>query len=395
MPEKIIVSGVGCCLVDLLYCDIDFSSEAVHPFLSSKRGDGGLTPGHLVFYEEFVEFAGAPFQTVVNQITGGRIPDKENIGGPSIVSLIHAAQLTHNELCEVRFYGRAGNDAYGNYLMESLKKTPVVLADFKLTDNITPLTVVLSDPGYDQNHGERMFINSIGAAWDFRPEDLDDEFFHSSLVVFGGTALVPMIHDHLTELLQKAKGNGCITIVNTVFDFRNEKLHPEQKWPLGNSDDSYSYIDLLITDQQEALRLSGQTSAEAAIQFFMDKRVSALIITNGSKNVSVYSRGQLFEPLPLTEMPVSQQIVDELKVSKGGDTTGCGDNFAGGVLASIVHQLQRGVQHPDIREACCWGIVSGGFACFYVGGTYFEQYPGEKHSKISPYYELYQKQING
>lgn len=395
MQEKIIVSGVGCCLVDLLYCDIDFSSEKVHPFLSSRRGDGGLTPGHLVFYEEFVEFAGAPFETVINQIVGGRVPDKENIGGPSIVSLIHAAQLTDNEHCEVRFYGRAGNDAAGKYLLDSLHKTPVVLADFKLIDNITPSTVVLSDPGYDQNHGERMFINSIGAAWDFQPADLDDDFFHSHLIVFGGTALVPMIHDHLTELLQRAKGNECITIVNTVFDFRNEKLHPEQKWPLGKSDESYSYIDLLIADQEEALRLSGHTTTEAAIQFFLDKKVSALIITNGSKDVSVYSSGQYFKAQHLTQLPVSQQIVDELKSFKGGDTTGCGDNFAGGVIASIVNQLQRGVQHPDLLEASCWGIVSGGFACFYVGGTYFEQEPGEKLSKLSHYYDLYQQQING
>ena len=53
MTGKIIVSGVGCCLVDLLYNDIDFGSEKIQPYLSKKRGDGGLTPGHLVFKEEF------------------------------------------------------------------------------------------------------------------------------------------------------------------------------------------------------------------------------------------------------------------------------------------------------------------------------------------------------
>jgi hypothetical protein len=100
MPKKIIVSGVGCSLVDLLYKDIDFSSDSFRPFISLKRGDGGLTPGHLVFNEEFAEFTGSPFETVLNQITGGRTPDKRNIGGPSIVSLIHAAQLTDPEKCE-------------------------------------------------------------------------------------------------------------------------------------------------------------------------------------------------------------------------------------------------------------------------------------------------------
>jgi len=395
MSEKIIVSGVGCCLVDILYNDIDFSSETFRPFISLRRGDGGLTPGHLVFNEEFVAFTGYPFDQALTRITGGRKPDKKNIGGPSIVSLIHAAQLTDPRQCEIRFYGRRGNDDAGKFLLYSLQKMPVVLTDFKFTEDITPSTVVLSDPGYNNGNGERIFINSIGAALDYRPEDLDEEFFNSDLAVFGGTALVPAIHDHLTELLRKAKLNGCITIVNTVFDFRNEKLNPEQKWPLGNSEDSYQYIDLLIADQEEALRLSGETTAEAAVRFFQNKEVSALIITNGSNNISVYSNGQFFESLDLTELPVSQKIVDELKYKKHGDTTGAGDNFVGGVIASIVNQMQQGNQHPDLREASCWGIVSGGFACFYMGGTWFEQKPGEKLEKIKPYYESYQQQING
>ena len=65
------------------------------------------------------------------------------------------------------FMAVAGNDEIGQYLISALKKTPVVLKDFKLIDNRTPSTVVLSDPSYDNGHGERMFINSIGAAWDY------------------------------------------------------------------------------------------------------------------------------------------------------------------------------------------------------------------------------------
>ncbi len=395
MSKKIIVSGVGCCLVDLLYKDIDFNSENFKPFISLKRGDGGLTPGHLVFNEEFVEYAGAPFETLISKITGGRTPDVINIGGPSIVSLINAAQLTDQEKCEIRFYGRGGNDDAGKFLISAIKKTPIVLHDYQLIDKITPSTVVLSDPNYDEGHGERIFINSIGAAWDFKPEYLDDEFFRSDIVVFGGTALVPEIHDQMTDLLQKAKSAGCITIVNTVFDFKNEKSNPDKKWPLGKSEESYRYIDLLITDHEEALRLSGEKTTEAAIRFFMDQKVSALILTNGSKNISVYSNGKLFETMELTELPVSRNVVNELKTNKKGDTTGAGDNFVGGVIASIVNQLQRGIKNPDIKEASYWGVVSGGFACFYLGGTYFEQHTGEKLSRIKSYYELYQKQING
>ena len=395
MPEKIIVSGVGCCLVDFLFNNIDFSGETIRTLLSEKRGDGGLVPGKLVFKEEFEKFCGCAFESVLNIITGKRPPDKINIGGPSIVSLINIAQLVDKEKCEVRYYGRGGNDDAGRYLLSSLQKTPVILHDYELTDNQTPSTVVLSDPGYDNGHGERMFINSIGAAWDFKPDDLDDEFFNSDIVVFGGTALVPGIHDHLTFLLKKAKSFGCITIVNTVFDFRNEKANPGKRWPLGESDESYCYTDLLITDREEALSLSGENSIKRATRFFMDKKASSFIITNGSENITVYSDGRFFNDCPLKELPVSAEVVGKLRNYDGGDTTGCGDNFAGGIIASIVNQLKNGSDHPDFREACCWGVVSGGFTCFYMGGTYFEKKTGEKRTKIEPYYESYKKQISG
>ena len=395
MQKKIIVSGVGCCLVDLLYSGIDFSSAAIRPFLSKSRGDGGLTPGKLVFQEEFEKFCGHPFTEVLNRITDGKPHDKINVGGPSIVSLINLAQLTGKENCEVRFYGRGGNDEIGDYLLSALKKTPVVLKDYKLINNRTPSTVVLSDPSYDNGHGERMFLNSIGAAWEYRPDDLDEDFFNSDIVVFGATALVPLIHDNLTTLLKKAKGRGCKTIVNTVFDFRNEKADPSKRWPLGESDDSYEYIDLLITDQEEAFRLSGEHDPRLAVKFFIDKKVSSLIITNGTKDIIAFSDGRLFGASDVTEMPVSQRIINENKSFQGGDTTGCGDNFVGGVISSVVDQLQEGIKHPDLREACSWGIVSGGFSCFYMGGTWFEDKPGEKLERIKPYYESYKDQIAG
>jgi sugar/nucleoside kinase (ribokinase family) len=395
MPANIVVSGVGCCLVDLLFNDIDFKSEAIRPYLSLKRGDGGLTPGHLVFREEFEKFCGEPFDIVLNRITGGRKHDKINIGGPSVVSLINAAQLVDPEHCEVRFYGRGGNDEIGSYLLSSLKKTPVVLKDFKLINNQTPSTVVLSDPGFEGGHGERMFINSIAAAWEYGPDDLDEDFFNSDIVVFGGTGLVPQIHDNLTALLRKAKSRGCITIVNTVFDFRNEKANPSRKWPLGESDESYGNIDLLITDQEEAFRLSGETKAPDAVNFFLDRKVASLIVTNGSKNTITWSDGRFFRASPIHEMPVSEKVISERKNLQTGDTTGCGDNFVGGVIASVVTQLQNGENHPDITEACSHGVVSGGFACFYLGGTYFEEKRGEKKAKMEPYYEAYRKQTAG
>lgn len=268
MRKKIRVSMVGCCLVDRLYNNISFSYTGFVPFLSKKQGDGGLTPGHLVFKEEFEQFGQAEFSKILEKITKGREPDKINIGGPGIVPLIHLRQMQDAEDCECCFYGCGGKDEDGEFIFSTLKQMDLPLENYQLKNNVTPSTIVLSDPNFDNGNGERAFINSIGAAWDYSPEELDDAFFQSDIVVFGGTGLVPQIHDDLTNLLAKAKSSGCITMVNTVFDFRNEKANPYKKWPLGKSNESYRNIDLLMVDYAEALRLSGKNSVEKAMQFF-------------------------------------------------------------------------------------------------------------------------------
>ena len=394
MKDKIILSGVGCCLVDILYNNISFNSQEIRSFFSKSSGDGGLSPGKLVLQEDFELYSHTGLDDFMKIIVGGREMDKINIGGPSVVSLIHAAQMAHPEKCEVRFYGKAGNDIYGKYLVKNLARTPVVLKDFSLVGHRTPSTIVLSDPVYDNGHGERMFINSIGAAWGMFPEDLDSDFFRSDIVVFGGTAIVPNIHNNLTSLLKKAKENNCITVINTVYDFINEKENPDKRWPLGESDETYLYTDILITDKEEARRLSGQESIVLALEFFREKKTRTVIITNGSEDILGYSYNSLFNLNGDFIMPVSGKVRSELRQVHTGDTTGCGDNFAGGFIGSLMNQLAAGRSQPDLTDALSWAVVSGGFKCLYMGGTYFEEIPGEKINKIKPLFDAYKKQLS-
>jgi sugar/nucleoside kinase (ribokinase family) len=260
----------------------------------------------------------------------------------------------------------------------------------------TPFTDVLSDPGYDNGHGERTFINNIGAAWDFYPEELGDAFFHSDIACFGGTGLVPRIHDGLTGLLENARKNQCTTLVNTVFDFRNEKNNPGKPWPLVRTIDDYGLIDLLIMDCTEALGISGRKTLDEAAAFFASTAVSSFIITNGAQDLVAFSRGGLFEKTELLRLPVSKKVTDALKSdpSLKGDTTGCGDNFVGGVTASLAWQMKKLRKGQfNLLEALSWGIASGGFCCFTVGGTYLESTPGQKRTEVQYLQKEYLNQI--
>ena len=384
------ISGTGCALVDYLYQPVCFTSETFNRYTSLQPGDGGLSPGKLVFKDEFEKFSGEDYLKVKEQITQGNPPVTLNIGGPSIVSLIHAAQMLIDTPAEVYFYGSKGCDEGAAFIDERLLKTPLKTGKYKTVNQYTPFTDVLSDPDYDFGHGERVFINNIGAAWEFYPDDLDDAFFDSDILVFGGTALVPHIHQSLLELLKKAKEKKAITIVNTVYDFLNEKTNPEKAWPLGRSAETYDYIDILITDKDEALRLSGRQTVDDAIMFFEETGAGAAIITHGAHPVRYFSRGDLFVAANGSK-PVSEKVKNTPE--RAGDTTGCGDNFAGGIIASVAKQcINRPNQPLNLEEAIDLGVVSGGFACFYYGGTFYEAYPGQKKELIEPYFQDYLRQ---
>ena len=397
MSRPFIISGTGCALIDYLYSPVSFSNGAFSQFLSLKPGDGGLAPGKLVFTEEFEKFSGKDYLQSRNLITDSKQPVALNIGGPSIVSLIHAAQLLGKTNAEIYFFGSKGTDEAGRFMDEKLRHTPLKIGKYKNSAQFTPFTDVLSDPDWNNGQGERIFINNIGAAWDFLPTDLDEHFFKSDMVVFGGTALVPNIHCAIDELLAKAKSHQAITVVNTVYDFLNEKKNPSIAWPLGKSINSYQNIDLLICDMEEALSLAGTNSVGEAIDFFQTSGVGAAVITHGANPVHFFAQNQLFGNIPVSQVPVSERVICELSnpENRTGDTTGCGDNFVGGMIASIATQLIHSNSHSaNLKLAVALGVVSGGFACFYNGGTFYEKQAGEKAAKIESYLHDYLNQID-
>ncbi len=396
--EKIIISGTGCALADFLYSDINFNSKEFLKYQSVIAGDGGLYPGKLVFREEIEKFASLPYQKILKEITADRPPVTFNIGGPGLVSLINASQILSDRDFSIRFYGGMGTDQTGRDIVDFLKKKiPLDITNYEIVSpSPTPFTDVLSDPTYQDNEGERTFINNIGAAWSYSPSHLTDDFYNSHIVCFGGTALVPRLHDNLSLLLNRAKKKNCITVVNTVFDFRNEKLSPERPWKMLNNPKDFELIDLLIMDAEEAIRISGEKELETAAEFFIRKKVSSFIITNGARNFLSYSDGRLFKERKLNCLPVSETVSYQLQnfPSSRGDTTGCGDNFAGGAIAALamqVHQSSPGKYSFD--EVLAWAVASGGLTCYYLGGTYVETTPGEKRRKIEILKDAYWKQL--
>lgn len=445
------ISGTGCALMDYLYTDLRLDSPAFLKYRSREPGDGGLEPGKLVFVEDLQRFAGAagpsdasgpgePFERILRELTAGRAPDRANLGGPSIVALIHAAQMLEGRDARVRFFGARGSDSSGVEIERIAAGTPLDMSGCVVLDGPTPFTRVFSDPTYDHGHGERTFVNELGVAAQFGPESLPPQFFDADIVAFGGTALVPRLHEGLGALCARAKGGGSIVVVNTVFDFKSEariaaetrsapassaqdagagcNARPRpggaaiaasdglglgrvqsRRWPLGTTDETYRHIDLLIADREEAFSLSGMQSVDGALAFFKVHGTGAAIVTDGARDIRFNSDGSLFAPIEAGRLPVSAEVVNALRKAERplGDTTGCGDNFVGGLLSAVAGQLGAGAARGklDMVEACTEAIVAGGFACFYIGGTYLEIEPGEKRRRIEALAQRYRIQRVG
>jgi sugar/nucleoside kinase (ribokinase family) len=81
-----------------------------------------------------------------------------------------------------------------------------------------------------------------------------------------------------------------------------------------------------------------------------------------------------------------------------GDTTGAGDNFLAGLLASFFQQwladdfypkgelhLERELHHMNplkLRRAIEWGVTAGGLACLQYGGLRLERNRGERLAEL-------------
>ncbi len=162
-------------------------------------------------------------------------------------------------------------------------------------------------------------------------------------------------------------------------------MNPDSPWSFIDLDDDYKSIDLLIADNEEAMKISGQVTKKESISYFAEKGVHSVIITHGSEDVLCYSDGLFCKEIGIFNMPVSMSAGDQIRglpSNSGADTTGCGDNFAGGVYADLAKQLENKAQiKPSLKQAAVWGVVSGGFAALYEGGVFYEKKEGEKLEK--------------
>lgn len=249
-----------------------------------------------------------------------------------------SAILAHNiSLLGIRtgFITRVGGDELGRIAMERLAESRAdlsrVIHDAKATTGVTVLL---------QHGARRRILTYAGAMFDLTCGDLEPDYldtarhFHlSSLFLQRG------LHAGLPGLFRALKQRGLTLSLDTNDD-------PDDKWD-GILTELLPLVDVLLPNQDEALRITGCESVEAALDALC-RDVPLVAIKYGAQGALIGQGSKRFTAPPVAVTPV--------------DTIGAGDSFNAGFLAAWL-------QGADSQTCGRAGNITGALSTLRPGGT--------------------------
>lgn len=251
---------------------------------------------------------------ILNKINKMPVPGQEQrademtltMGSSTAIFAANASKLGSS----VGFTGKVGNDTYGSYMVESLRKfqvnTEAVITDPDLKTGATVIFVLEED---------RMMVTHPGAMEHFSAEDISDDLLsgyrhlHTSTLFFQ-----PLLKDSLTGLFKRAKRLGLTTSMDTQWD-------PEEKWDL-DLENILPHTDFFLPNESELLALADTEDLDEALHFF-SKFNSCLVVKRGTRGALLQKLGQ-------------KLTVEGLRVPEVADTVGAGDSFNAGFINAFL-----------------------------------------------------------
>jgi len=253
------------------------------------------------------------------------------LGGSSSIFAFNLARLG----AKVGFVGVVGDDFFGTFVTERLRWAGVdVRAVKRLCRTKTGLTI------WCQKGRQRAGITYNGTIAMLRARDVSDRELRSARHLHvGAYFLLEKLHSGAAALFRRAKKLGLTTSLDCNYD-------PAETWDSGIRQ-VLQFTDVFFPNEIEALRLTNCRNVEdAATELAKLSRIA--VVKLGARGALVCTGGKLFR-VPA----VKTRVVD---------TTGAGDSFDAGFLASF---LKGGSIEASARA----GAAAGARAVSAVGGT--------------------------
>ena len=217
--------------------------------------------------------------------------------------------------------GKIGNDAEGDFLVNTLEANGVDASLLVRGDNSTSFTDVMSIVG-----GQRTFFTYPGACADFGFDDIDFDSLDVKMLHLGYFLLLDKVDGGDGEkILKKAQEMGIKTSIDLVSE-NSDRYHIVKS--------CLKYVDNVIINELEAGMIAGiepsHENLEKIARTLKDMGVSERVIIHMPETGVCLSDNGFFE-LPSWELPKG--------FIKG--KTGAGDAFCAGALIGIYRGLDE------------------------------------------------------
>ena len=246
-----------------------------------------------------------------------------------------AAWLTRTD-ARSTIVSHVGDDPAGAAIIAEFDALGVSHGDLVIPGETSGVVVVLVD-----SSGERTMFPDKGANSRLTVADLPDLDAFQAVYISGYALLNPLARDGVLAMIEKIKADSLPIYfdpasVGAMKDVADKELH---NW--------FSMMDVLFLNEEESIYLTGSVDIERALNYLLDFS-QVVVIKRGSAGAIAKARG--FDSISLPAFAAT--VVD---------TTGAGDSFAAGFIASYSknHDLTAALQAGGELAAGCVAIVGG------------------------------------
>jgi sugar/nucleoside kinase (ribokinase family) len=256
------------------------------------------------------------------------------IGGCASNVAIDLARLG----ARVGIVGCVGHDAFGRFIVETLRDGGVDTTDIHELDGIeTSGTLIVNVRGED-----RRFIHTVGANAHLTTEHISQERMRQARVFYvGGYLLMPAIDpEKLAQQFRLARAAGVKTVLDIVLPGPGD--HMAKLAPV------LAETDVFLPNTDEAAVITGLTDPVKQAECFLNAGARTAVITCGGEG--------------------SVLISDELRIRAGAfpvdyrGGTGSGDAFDAGYIVGLIEGL-------DPVGCLTWGAAIGASCVRSVSAT--------------------------
>lgn len=227
---------------------------------------------------------------------------------------------------KVAFIGVCGEDTFGRFMLEEMKKRGVDISNVIVRDGQTGLSVILNS-GVD-----RAILTYPGLITALQASDIPDALLRQARHLHVASYFLQKnLQPGLPNLFRRARELGLTTSLDTNYD-------PSEKW--FGFDELLSVTNVFLPNEKEAVSLSRKADIDAAVDR-LRRKVETLAIKLGAEGALGITAAQ---KVRVASIPV-----------KVVDTVGAGDSFDAGFLYGYLHKWELA---KALRLACVCGALS-------------------------------------